>query len=1067
MTFRFRTLLLTLFTAWFAFVAVGISTPALAQAAETGIVKGQALDSEGNGLSGVTMTMTGPAKYVTQTRTDGTYEIDNVKPGIYTVFATLSGYQTAEQTDVAVVAGATQSLNVSLAQQTLTSLQEIGRVRVNSSTSVFNTSPAAVTVISQQTFQEQGALGLARVLEEQPGIFNNVPGTSGNTAGRTAYLAPYLRDGFGTETDDLLDGHSVGNGDNGGTTLPTFLSSWVLGSTEIIAGPGATAPEIYSAVNGTINYHTLDPTSRPLGMITFGVDGYGGQWSNYRLTGTTLRGKLGYAFDYVIDGTPGPEKQGTQQPTIIPAGTLICPAGSATCTTSTAGEFALTAVADTGGFANNIENNSPAATSTLLACCYSVSSAYLNRSTLAKLRYNFSPNTSLTASFLGIAFVGGENSNADGIYPTSFIPGAAYNPSATGYQPNTTVPTLEQLGALQAPGELLNRLQPTYQAEFRTGNTTNNFLARYWQSEYEFFITQGTGTFQPDQPWTTVLNLYGTNGTHTFNGPTLVTFPGVSGLCLANTVPGNTLPAGSYVAAGGGTNNCGTATNPFTNYATPPFGATTQFDHMHGGTFEYDHFFPNSDTFSVSYDQTQHAGQLYGTWQPPAPETVPPGAWLNENTIMARGILNFGKLNATLANYVNFYRTNFSTNFTIPAPAPGLNTTTETVCGQTVTGVAAFSIANPCPAFQRAFDSYDAPRIGLTYRADPNLALRASSGASLVPVFLSAIDVANTSPVLAATGLNFTNTASSGTTLKPETAWGYDLGFDWRLGDGVSVISTDVYQENLQNQLWTVQSDECYTPSTGVTTAFGTGCGTPSGTACTTVQTTSCPLFTTTDINAAPARYRGITFSYTHDPQIGFGYKLNAALMQGYPISVPPCFLYGAPNATCTGTIGTNNPIPTNLSAIGLFPGMNFGPLGSVGVIGTAGGAGAVAAPGPGGDVGAGFPYSMGFLDVHFRTAHGGLIQLTDEYYGNNNSFDLPAFMLFGLNVIFPIYDRYTTVECNVVNLGDIDNGIALLPFQGVGIPLSNGRIGLSNAYPLGPRRLQVSLTHQFDFGVK
>jgi hypothetical protein len=199
--------------------------------------------------------------------------------------------------------------------------------------------------------------------------------------------------------------------------------------------------------------------------------------------------------------------------------------------------------------------------------------------------------------------------------------------------------------------------------------------------------------------------------------------------------------------------------------------------------------------------------------------------------------------------------------------------------------------------------------------------------------------------------------------------------------------------------------------------------------------------------------------------------------MRGYPYNVNPCFYYTAPNATCTGTLGATGAaaaVPTNTSAIGIIPGNNFGALGSAGIAGspltgifTSAAAGAVPGPGAaaGGDLG-GFPYSTGFLDLHYRTPRGGLLQFTSTYFGPNNGYDMMAFVRYDANAIFPLFDRNTTLTVNVINLGNIDNGSQTGEFEGTTIPLLNNRYGLSNLYPLGPRRIQLSLTHLFDFGV-
>jgi|GEM_PF-668504 len=1055
----FRSILATCLILTFGVLPNGWAMqPAAAQ--QTATLTGTAVDGQNNGIGGVTIRLTGPATYRTVTNPDGSYTIANITPGIYNLTATLGGYNEATQQNYVILAGTTSTLGVTLIQQTLTSLQEIGRVRVNAAASTFNPSAAAVNIVPQQAFKDQGALGLARVLEEQPGFNLQTSGAAGNTAGRASYQVPTFRDGFVTETADLLDGHAVGAGDNGATTLTTFLSPFILGSVELIAGPGATAPDIYSAINGTINFHTLDPTTRPLGSITLGYDGYGGQFSNWRLSGTTFHGKLGYVFDYVVDGSPGPLRT-TMEPITLAAANTTINGKTFTATTATS-------------FTNNIENNPPPLASTLLECCYGISTQYLNRNALAKLVYHFSPNTSLTGSFVGDTLTAGAIGNEYDSYPTFFCPGTfttgvntcAPNPAYVGapagsYQPGQTYITGQQLAAAPVlPGANLNRIQPAYQFEFRTGGANDTILARYWQAQYEFFITQGGAVAGPNQVVTENLNLYGTatvGGTPTvFAGqPATITISPTNPVC-----PGPT--PGSWVGIGG---SCTAATA--TAYATQAFPYTTQFDHMHGGTFEWDHFFNNGNAFTMSYDRTQHSGYLTG-FQSPVVPTVPNGAWINQNTLVARGIFNLGKLNATVANYYNWYIENFSTNTAIAVPL---------LTG----GTGAFSVFNPNLTFQQTFTAHDDPRLGLAYRADPNLSMRFATGSALVPVYLSAINVTNTLPTAAASGFNFTNTQSN-TGLKPETAWGYNIGADWRLGDGLTVISTDLYQENLRNQLFGSQLASCYTPATGAISPIGaTGCTSapPPATCTAAANTSSCPLITSENVNFGTTRYQGIQLSISRDLAVGFGFKVSGALMRGYPYNVNPCFYYTTPNANCSGNLGLTGAaaaVPTNTVGIAVIPGQNFGPLGSLGIAGSpitglffvpsaagsAGGPGAAA----GGDLG-GFPYSGGFLDLHYRTPRGGLVQFTSTYFGNFNAYDMPAFLRYDANFVFPLVDKYTNVTVNVINLGNIDNGTQTQEFGGITFPLLNNRIGLSNLYPLGPRRVQVSLTHNFDFGIK
>ena len=75
------------------------------------------------------------------------------------------------------------------------------------------------------------------------------------------------------------------------------------------------------AINGTINFRTLDPTRRPSGNVTIGVDSFGGVFSNFGYS-TTLNNKFGFVVDYAVDGTPGPLKN-ANYPDVLPGGYLI------------------------------------------------------------------------------------------------------------------------------------------------------------------------------------------------------------------------------------------------------------------------------------------------------------------------------------------------------------------------------------------------------------------------------------------------------------------------------------------------------------------------------------------------------------------------------------------------------------------------------------------------------------------------------------------------------------------------------------------------------------------------
>ena len=84
------------------------------------------------------------------------------------------------------------------------------------------------------------------------------PGSSANGASAGAIAFPNIRNGLSYETATLIDGHPLSVGLYG-DYVTTFLNPALLGSAEVIKGPGATAPEVDYAINGTVNFRTKDP----------------------------------------------------------------------------------------------------------------------------------------------------------------------------------------------------------------------------------------------------------------------------------------------------------------------------------------------------------------------------------------------------------------------------------------------------------------------------------------------------------------------------------------------------------------------------------------------------------------------------------------------------------------------------------------------------------------------------------------------------------------------------------------------------------------------------------------
>jgi hypothetical protein len=584
----------------------------------TGAISGTVSAGDGRPMSGVHLVLRGPVTQTTSSDSAGHFQFINLPQGIFSLEASQPGYTSVTQEDIAVVSGANVSLTVSLSASSFSSLREIGRVTVSGSSIQLNTSPAAVDVISSQTFIDQGQMQVMNVLNETPGVITTTCGfcqANSNNAVMGVQSAVQIRGALPYETETLLDGHPVNVGSSGYYT-PNFINPYFLQDVEVIKGPGALAPEINYAIGGSVNYRTIDPTKLPQFGFDIGSDRYGGVTSNYRATGTTLGGKLGYAFDYVTGGSPGPvQGQKWAGSTDILSGATIN--GQTICGNAPAGANCPYAF----GAGNPNVQSSYMGSFPLEFCCTGVPSTFSERAELAKLRFNFSTSTSLTASYLGAQALW--NAASTEIDPTSvFDPPAGYVPSGNQPVAGSLIPYNDY--TYYPVWQTSN--QGLFQSELRTtiGNAT--LLGRFYSG-----ASNGLNYNYP----------FGT--TFTFNA-------------LAN--------GGIYL----GSNTTPTIFNntPVTVSQTDTAFYNLTSDHFRGESVELN--LPGGENlYTVSYDRNTYdsyafgAGQANSFFDNPPSVTIAPGSSELFQTILARGIFQLSPtLQGVLSNYFIDYTVHYS-----------------------------------------------------------------------------------------------------------------------------------------------------------------------------------------------------------------------------------------------------------------------------------------------------------------------------------------------------------------------------------------------------------------------
>lgn len=952
---------------FFASLAAALAQPAHARTLESqhdtlGSVTGNATDASGAPLAGATVTLSGTATASTTTDPSGAYVLD-VPPGVYTLTVTRGGFETARQSGVNVTASSPLVENVTLAALSLTTLRVIGQTTTGAARSRFNTTAASVAIIPQSTFVDQGQLQVARILDETPGIVTGhassaFPGSSG--ASPVAFGAPSIRGGLPWETATFVDGHPVAVQGDGFYWLQS-LNPYAIGSVEVNKGPGASSPLDSDAINGSLNFRTLDPTFTRAASFVQGIDNYGGLFTTLLGRGTIANEKLGFVFEYAVDGSPGPLIN-YLAPLVTNIGTS--PAGQ-TIGGYTVGANPYTAASPAPGIQNSYQGSK----TSLIACCEALNTAYSSKAELAKLRYAFSSATSLTASYFGNQLYTLRDGYGTALLPTTFAPGPAYTgPLARG---STTVST----GSYLPSGETLTNNEPMFNVEFRTTLHDDTVLARFYSDSVNTDLSNGLGS--ASQSYRTV-------------------FSSVNGTLTTTTCP---KPAKTCTVAFNG--------GPETAIFPGQYNATPVTSHLRGGSFEYDRAVGRS-LYTIDYDDMNTTASWIKTSAnypaigatytvPVANYVIPPGSNEHQKTILLRGHWELPQgVAVTFGTYVNLYTNGFATS-------------------QTAAGV-------PQNWTTQSFSHID-PRLGIADRLSDNVSLRASAGASIAPPFLQLYQVA-TAPALVNSGVIYSTAKTTygaflnNPGLRPETAFGYDIGGDYRLArDPATVISFDGYLTNLWNQFFEAFGDS---GKTYTTKKSGTG-----------------ELYYTQYGNLSQARYQGVELSLRRDPARGLGFVAQGALMQAYPYNLP-ANLYGSNGKPIAnlGVVAGSNFVASNSN--GQTGGFNASAIGTSTLS---------------------IPYSQGYAAIDYSFPHDGFAQVGTTYYGPNNSFGVPAFLDWNATARYGLA-RGTTAQFSVDNLFGALSNVFITANGGIAVPLANGNFGLENANALGPRTFRFSLTH-------
>jgi len=912
-------------------------------------LRGTVTDASGRPVAGAALELRGPQTYTTTSDASGAFIISSAAPGTYALRASKPGYQPVRQSGLILAAG--QELTVSLTLP-LATLQTIASVKSAAGGPHFNATTASVAVVTQQNFADQAQTQVTQVLNQIPGVQISLPGGSTNGAAPGAVTVPNIRGAASYETATLIDGHPLAVA-TFGDYITSYLSSFMFGSVEVVKGPGSDALEVNNAINGTVNFRTLDPTATPKPTYSVGFTTNGGEYANLGLTASAFDGKLGYVFDVSVINDPSSldGKRVLIDPTTPNSGFLGGPNGTALSSTAT--------YSNVGTTESNIQTGH-----SLLACCYTLSSNFFNTSELLKLRYQLSPSITATVSYLDGQTVTDQNGNTGNITDGQFMPGSGYSGSLR--------PGAQQVMYLfaGAPNTEVDN-EPIFQAEVSSAIGSDTLLARYYHATLYRETQQGTGPgILDDYP----LTLYGSS--YGISKP----FDGLN-----------------------------------TEVAFQDYFNESELDKLGGWSFQYQHpFGQNTVTVGIDQNTTQATAYEASTF---TSVTIPQGSSQLFTTLQAHANLQLSPtVTAMLADYANVYRSTYATN----CPFSG--------------GFSNCAIDGSNVTFATTTTSHNDPRFGFVWQPRSSLAVRFAGGSAIAPPYLDLLSTVTAPTALWDRQTKIATLTKNSGQLRPETAFGYDLGADYRWHDSWTVLSGDVYENNLFNHYF------------GETLYSGLTCGQVSYPCLNQSGKRAppdTPIYYALNTNISNFRFEGIELQLQRRPPVGWGFNLSGALLRGYVYNLPQYFYCGTPGPHCQynqnlNIIANQNLNGEGVGSVSFSPYFGFGS--TIGALDTR------------------IPYAQGNAAVSYTFRNGAFALLGTTYYGNNNSLNEPPFGYGYFTVRYPVAAALS-LQISGNNIWNAWPGVVPIYGGGSPIPLADNGTAATLGNVLGPATWTFLLT--------
>ncbi|MGA9118817.1 MAG: TonB-dependent receptor [Bacteroidota bacterium] len=228
-----------------------------ASSQSTGRIQGTVVEAKtGDGLPGANITVKG-TYYGASSKIDGSFAIDKVNPGTYTIEVSLLGYKLVQYTNVKVTPEKATTIDAKMEETVLTLGQDIVVVGAKPMFNIEET--ASRRNIGQQDIQAAALENVQSIVSMQPGVV--MADNEIHIRGGRSYENAYLLDGISVQ--DPLAGQGFG----------LQLSPNSIQEVEVITG-GYNA-EYGQATSGIVNITTREGSDRYSGGIGYKTDHFG------------------------------------------------------------------------------------------------------------------------------------------------------------------------------------------------------------------------------------------------------------------------------------------------------------------------------------------------------------------------------------------------------------------------------------------------------------------------------------------------------------------------------------------------------------------------------------------------------------------------------------------------------------------------------------------------------------------------------------------------------------------------------------------------------------------------